>query len=105
MAVGLVQRLLNFSNQDAPFLTWAIGLALIVIFSVSYARDPLKGIPGPFLARWTAFWNVYHSRQAHMNRKMMAMHKKYGTLVRTGPNEVSLANTDAFNTIFGRYPP
>ncbi|QKX59663.1 uncharacterized protein TRUGW13939_06803 [Talaromyces rugulosus] len=101
MALGLIQNLLNFSNQDVIPFTWIIGLALIVIFSLAYVRDPFKGIPGPFLARWTAWWNVYYSRKGNMHRNMMAMHKKYGTLVRTGPNEVSTSNPEAFNIIYG----
>lgn len=102
MAVGLVQTLLSVGNQDAIPFTWVLGLALLVIFSLAYVRDPFRGIPGPFVARWTAWWNVYYSRKANMHRTMMAMHKKYGTLVRTGPNEISTSNVDAFNTIYGR---
>jgi hypothetical protein len=101
MTLGLVQSLLNFSDQDGIPFTWIIGLVFIVIFSLAYVRDPFKSIPGPFLARWTAWWNVYYSRKGNMHRNMMAMHEKYGTLVRTGPNEVSTSNPEAFNIIYG----
>lgn len=51
MGLGLVQSLLNSSNQDVIPFTWIIGLALIIIFSLAYVRDPFKGIPGPFFGQ------------------------------------------------------
>lgn len=100
MAQGLVQSLLSPDSQNVS-LTWIIGLGLIVVFLFFRIRDPLRNIPGPFWARWTPWWNVYYARKGNMHRTMMAMHKKYGTLVRTAPNEVSTANPDALVMIYG----
>ena len=35
-----------------------------------------------------------------MNRTMMALHDKYGSLVRTGPNEVSVSDVAAIKQIY-----
>ena len=37
-----------------------------------------------------------------MHRKMIDLHAKYGTLVRTGPNEISVSDLDAIKTIYGK---
>jgi cytochrome P450 len=36
-----------------------------------------------------------------MSVTMIALHKKYGPLIRTGPNEVSVADLSAIRTIYG----
>ena len=38
---------------------------------------------------------VKHSWQGDMHRTMIEVHKKHGKLVRTGPNEVSVADLSA----------
>ena len=38
------------------------------------------------------------TRIGDMNRTMMALHERYGPLVRTGPNEVSVSDAAAIKT-------
>jgi cytochrome P450 len=70
-----------------------IGYALLL--------DPLRSIPGPFLARFSRLWMVYHARRGDMHTTMIALHKKYGKLVRTAPGEVSISDPAALKTIYG----
>ena len=53
---------------------------------------PLGAIPGPLSARLSRVWLIKHSWQGDMHRTMIGLHKKYGKLVRTGPNEVSVSD-------------
>ncbi|KAM0717345.1 hypothetical protein Q7P37_007197 [Cladosporium fusiforme] len=75
-----------------PLLTWIL-----------YQRffHPLASIPGPFLASITRLWITKHSWDGDMNTTMIALHKKHGPLVRTGPNELSVSDLAAIKTIYG----
>ena len=44
---------------------------------------------------------IMHSRQGDMHRTMINLHEKYGKLVRTGPNEVSVSDLSAIKLIYG----
>jgi cytochrome P450 len=46
-----------------------------------------------------------HSWDGDMNTIMIALHKRYGPLVRTGPNELSVADLAAIKTIYGAGTP
>jgi hypothetical protein len=76
----------------------ALGAA---VAGYAFLLDPLRNVPGPFLARFSPLWMVYHSRKGDMHETMIALHKKHGRLVRTGPKEVSISDTAALKTIYG----
>lgn len=75
-----------------PILTWIV-----------YQRffHPLAKIPGPFFASLTRLWITKHSWDGDMNTTIISLHKKYGPLVRTGPNELSVSDITAIKTIYG----
>ncbi|KAI6889412.1 cytochrome P450 [Hortaea werneckii] len=79
------------------------GLSLLTISYVLYQRffHPLASVPGPFWASISRLWITKHSWDGDMSVTMIALHKKHGTLVRTGPNEVSVADLSAIKTIYG----
>jgi hypothetical protein len=74
----------------------AVGLAHVI-----FRRRPLASIPGPLLARFSPLWLVYHSRKGDMHRVMIELHRRYGKLVRIGPNEVSVSDLEAVKKIYG----
>ena len=80
-----------------------LGSLLIVIGYVVYERflSPLAGIPGPFSASLSRWWMIKHSLKGDMNRVMIDLHGKYGDLIRTGPNELSIADLSAIRKIYG----
>ncbi|OGM41477.1 hypothetical protein ABOM_010074, partial [Aspergillus bombycis] len=63
--------------------------------------DPLSSVPGPFWARWSPLWMINHALRGDMHGTMIQLHDKHGSLVRTGPNEVSTSNLDAIQLIYG----
>ncbi|CRG86476.1 Pisatin demethylase [Talaromyces islandicus] len=102
MASRLISTFLDSQAQDARPYTFIIGIVVIAIVAlVAHLRNPLNSIPGPFWARWTPFWLAYYANNGNMHRKMIETHKKYGGLVRTGPNEVSVSNPRALKVIYG----
>ncbi|KAH0263400.1 cytochrome P450 family protein, partial [Aureobasidium melanogenum] len=62
---------------------------------------PLASVPGPLWASLTRLWITKHSWDGDMHRTMIALHEKHGPIVRTGPNEVSIADLSAIKTIYG----
>lgn len=62
---------------------------------------PLASVPGPFWASLTRLWITKHSWDGDMHRTMIALHEKYGPIVRNGPNEVSIADLSAIKMIYG----
>lgn len=85
-------------------LSWLLPLGVFAsaLFYIVYQRffSPLASIPGPFWASLTRLWIAKHSWDGDMNTTMIDLHKKYGSLVRTGPDEVSVADQPAIKTIY-----
>ena len=102
----------NFINMHLP--NWPFNkipmasvstfvLVCLCALSVLYYRafgGPLARIPGPLDARFSRLWMMKHSWQGDMHRTMIRLHKKHGNLVRTGPNEVSVADLSAIKKIY-----
>lgn len=63
--------------------------------------SPLSSIPGPFWASLTRLWITKRAWDGDMSQTMLALHKKHGNLVRTAPNEISVADLTAIKTIYG----
>ncbi|KAL4779050.1 cytochrome P450 [Aspergillus varians] len=76
-------------------------LTAVAIPFISHLCDPLASVPGPFWARWSPAWMVYHALKGDMHRTMLQLHDRYGSLVRTGPYEVSIADPDAIQVVYG----
>ena len=83
-----------------PLLFFIISLVTFIVYSVhSYLR--LAHIPGPFLAAFTNIprfsWVLtYRAHDIHT-----ALHRRYGPLVRFGPNMVSVGDPTEIGTIYG----
>lgn len=102
MAESLTFALLNAERRDVLPYILVIGIALISIVLFNRSRNPLTAVPGPFWAKWSNLWLVYHIRRGNIHRKMIEVHKKYGKLVRLGPNELSTADIDSLKIIYGQ---
>ncbi|KAF3171428.1 hypothetical protein TWF225_010599 [Orbilia oligospora] len=76
-----------------------LGLLLILaILFRNYLR--LRRIPGPFLAGLTNLWRVYYVKKGDAQDTYIRLHKKYGNVVRVGPNCVSVSGLDAIQAIY-----
>jgi hypothetical protein len=64
-------------------------------------NNGLNKYPGPFLAsvtNWWRLWDVYGRRPELTH---IALHKKYGDVVRLGPNSLSFSDPKALKVIYG----
>ncbi|KAK4163852.1 cytochrome P450 [Cladorrhinum sp. PSN259] len=68
----------------------------------------LRHIPGPFFARFSNLWPAYNLVWTSQARsRMRKLDKKYGPIVRVGPNQVVTSDPDmirAINSARSRYP-
>ncbi|CZR52440.1 uncharacterized protein PAC_02317 [Phialocephala subalpina] len=63
---------------------------------------PLRTYPGPWYARISRFWYSYRFLRGTLSFDIKVLHDKYGDVVRVAPDELSYANGDAWETIYGR---
>jgi len=83
---------------------WPIYLILVLVLSyTAYNRffHPLAKIPGPFLASISPLWLTYQGWYAQRPTVELALHRKYGSVVRIAPDEVIFSNPKYFNTVYG----
>ncbi|EXK27496.1 hypothetical protein FOXG_17521 [Fusarium oxysporum f. sp. lycopersici 4287] len=61
----------------------------------------LKSIPGPFLARLTDVWYLWHLCKGHFETDNLALHREHGPVVRYGPRRYSINDPAAVKAIYG----
>ena len=81
--------------RSIPLLYLLLVLVFALYVACQYSFSPLVGIPGPLGASFSPMWMVKHAWQGDMRRQMINPHSKYGKLVRTGPNEISMSDVEA----------
>lgn len=81
-------------------------LLLLVVISIRwfYIVNRLRHVPGPRLAAVTNLWRFYMMNQLAYGERMVQLHRKYGHLVRLGPNRVSTSDPAAIPIVFGTSP-
>lgn len=87
------------SSSWAPLLPLVGLLAYYVVPWLSYGN--LRGLPAPFPAQFTNLWLLSTCRRGKRYEIVDQVHAKLGKVVRIAPNHVSIADTDAIQTIYG----
>ncbi|KAJ3785945.1 high nitrogen upregulated cytochrome P450 monooxygenase 2 [Lentinula aff. detonsa] len=75
-------------------------LSSIVLYRLS-PFHPLAKVPGPMMHKVSKLWSVWICWQGRQHTEFKAMHDKYGPVVRTGPNEISVVDPSAVNDVLG----
>ncbi|KAI1395669.1 cytochrome P450 [Hypoxylon fuscum] len=71
----------------------------MVVYRLFFHR--LSRFPGPTLAAVSKFWHVYHVRHSKNHLLMTELYKEYGSLIRTGPNEITVLHPNAIHLLDG----
>jgi hypothetical protein len=86
-------------------LLWAVatvtGLAVVSQLIATYYRNGLNRYPGPILAKFTRFWYWLEVKANRHPRHLIELHRKYGDVVRIGPNSLSLSNAECVPHLYG----
>lgn len=80
-----------FALLASPALIMSAIAALMVISAVVYTVyqlffSPLSRFPGPFWAKLSDFGMLLMALEGDANRHFVSLHKRFGTVVRVGPN-------------------
>jgi len=84
-------------SSAALTLTLSAVFSLIVVFR-RYWR--LRHIPGPFLASVTDLWRAKKQRSGPTKPWLQALHQQHGSLVRIGPNTISVSDAASMKIVF-----
>lgn len=78
-------------------------LLAIVIFSYARTvfRRGLRSLPGPLLAKFSGFYRLTMVHDGHAPERYRELHEKYGPIVRTGPEHVSISDAAMIPIIYG----
>ncbi|KAK4938717.1 hypothetical protein LTR10_020900 [Elasticomyces elasticus] len=74
----------------------------IMVYNVYF--HPLSSYPGPRIAASTVLWYMYSLGSGQHHRHCIVLHKKYGKVVRVGPNKLSFISPEAYKEIYGHRP-
>lgn len=102
--VSFLKDYFSFIFRLTPSFLQTLLYAFIFLLTLFYVGGTWawhRDIPGPFLAKFTDLWRLRVVRQRNSHDVYLAMHKKYGDLVRIGPNCISICKPEMIPTIYG----
>ena len=77
-------------------------LLLLIAYSISiYLYNHISHVPGPAISRISNLWKIHAAFRGEFPKRNIALHRKYGSLVRTGPNSISVDDPAALPIIYG----
>ncbi|TGJ79516.1 hypothetical protein E0Z10_g9253 [Xylaria hypoxylon] len=79
-------------------VTLVAGTFAYVIYQCVFSS--LAVFPGPLLAKLSKGWRAYVTYRGRWHRDLVALHQRYGPVVRIGPNELSVCDPEAFLQIY-----
>lgn len=105
----MLARAITF-DKDLVFPSALVAIFVLVgyvtIQSIYYLYfHPLASLPGPFFARITDLYGGYHAWTGRHHYHLYELHKKYGPVIRYGPNRVSFNSAVAIKDIYGATKP
>ncbi|MCJ1246209.1 hypothetical protein MMC30_003415 [Trapelia coarctata] len=99
-----MSHFLKFTSWKYPLLTRA-SLSIILFFAYllarNYFQNGLNRYPGPLLAKSTKLWHRIDVKSNRHQHHLIALHRKYGDVVRIGPNTLSISRPDYVPRIYG----
>lgn len=106
--MSILSDILGEQNDLAvvKHLLGALSVAAIVTFTIStfVSWYRLRHIPGPLLPSLTNLPRVFWVKTRQSQNYHYQLHKKYGEVVRMGPNMVSISNPEAIPTLYPTRP-
>jgi hypothetical protein len=75
-------------------------LGSLIVWWIVLNTFKLRDINGPFLARYSDLWRLLKVHQGDMHNVYLELHQKYGSLVRVGPNCVSISSPEALAAVY-----
>lgn len=81
-------------------IAWGVLSIATSLYLLSYFNSPLRNFPGPILAGLTNLWRFLDVLHGRPDKTQLALHRKYGSAVRIGPNVISLSDPDLISKVY-----
>lgn len=88
-----------------------ISLSVVILLLVAMATIKIiqlarrfPSIPGPFIARFTEYWKVYHMLKGDYVETLCWWHQRHGPLIRIGPHTLSVGDPTEVPRIYQSTP-
>ncbi|KAH8728260.1 cytochrome P450 [Phaeosphaeriaceae sp. PMI808] len=75
-------------------------MQMVVVYAYRILLHPLKDYPGPFLAKFTDIYGAFFAWKRELHRVTFEDHKKYGPVIRQGPNKLVFNSANAIYAIY-----
>ena len=79
----------------------ALTLVILLYLLVEPTYYGLENIPGPLIARFSNIWRLARKWRGDYLSTIRSLHNQHGSVIRIGPNIVSIADPMAIDSIFG----
>ncbi|RPD82303.1 high nitrogen upregulated cytochrome P450 monooxygenase 2 [Lentinus tigrinus ALCF2SS1-7] len=101
LSVLLLDRMPVTKALSVSFLTfWTALISSVTLYRLS-PWHPLARYPGPVFLRLSKVFMAWISRGGKRHLYTQELHRRYGDIVRVGPNEVSISNAAAIHPLMG----
>ncbi|EDU46193.1 CypX Cytochrome P450 [Pyrenophora tritici-repentis] len=99
------QQLVGESSHGRYYIYGLVALLVFVVIKYVWQilASPLRTVPGPFLARFTRLWEIKAVCKYDNPTYNIALHEKYGPIVRLAPNRYSINDGEAAKVILGHH--
>lgn len=94
----MLLTIISFIQEFWPLIVPSFIVAYFLRNKYGYG---IHQYPGPFLAAYTDWWRFFDALNRKSEKTFIALHEKYGDIVRIGPNALSFADPKALKTIYG----
>ncbi|KAI9734297.1 MAG: hypothetical protein M1834_002401 [Cirrosporium novae-zelandiae] len=84
---------------SASIICLTIFVVVVIVYRLTL--HPLAKYPGPFWAKITDWYSVYHAWKCDRHIEFYRCHEKYGSVFRFGPNSLSFNTESALKEIYG----
>lgn len=100
---------LPINSNDIMYVLFLCSIPFVVILASHILRPvreavtspSLLSIPGPFLARFTRLWYFTRVWNGDFEKENLALHAKYGSIVRVSPGHYSINDKADVKTVYG----
>ena len=99
--MALVSEILERASFASKYAIYILPSLLLLYLTQQYFRNGLHRYPGPVLAKFTNLWRFLDVRSRHSEITHIGLHRKYGDVVRLGPNTLSFSSPSAIKVIYG----
>ncbi|KAH9937927.1 high nitrogen upregulated cytochrome P450 monooxygenase 2 [Epithele typhae] len=90
--------------EHALKVSFVVYLATLVLAILVYRVSPLHPLaryPGPLGCKLTKFWMGVISTRGYQHMYIKSLHDQYGSVVRIGPNELSILDASVVSKLYG----